>query len=414
MKLKKLTALAMTTAMCAGAIFGCGSSNNGGSNDGSNNGDVTKATLTVWCSQEDQTSGWIQKECENFNKAHPEWDITFKYEVCGEGEAGTKVTADPEAAGDVYFFANDQLKALINADAIAKLGGGTATYIKETNSDTLVNSVTIDGNIYGIPFTANTWFMYYNKAVYTADDIKSLDKMLEKGTVALPVSNTWYTASFYAAAGGTFSGAAGNDESAGTKLGDKGAKVTEYLINLYANKNFIDQEAPAAMSGFADGSVDAVFTGTWDYENVKELLGDNMGIAQLPAINIDGTDYNLKSFAGSKCIGVNPHCKNQEIAVSLAKHLASEEAQQSHYEMRSIVPCHKDLLASDAIKSDILVQAQANTIANTSIVQPLDSTFNSNYWDAAGALIGEIKSGTVTKDNAVEKTETFEAACNGK
>ena len=92
MKLKKLTALAMTTAMCAGAIFGCGSSNNGGSNDGSNNGDVTKATLTVWCSQEDQTSGWIQKECENFNKAHPEWDITFKYEVCGEGEAGTQGT----------------------------------------------------------------------------------------------------------------------------------------------------------------------------------------------------------------------------------------------------------------------------------------------------------------------------------
>lgn len=411
MKLKKLTALAMTTVMCAGAIFGCGSSNK---DEGSNNGQVTKATLTVWCSQEDQTSGWIQKECENFNKAHPEWDITFKYEVCGEGEAGTKVTADVEAAGDVYFFANDQIKTLIDADAIAKIGGSTATFVKETNSDKLVNSVTIDGEIYGIPFTANTWFMYYNKAVYTDADIKSLDKMLEKGTIALPVSDTWYTASFYAAAGATFSGADGNDETAGTKLGNKASKVTEYLVDLFANKNFIDQSAPAAMSGFADGSVDAVFSGTWDYENVKELLGDNLGVAQLPAINIDGTDYNLKSFAGSKCIGVNPHCENQKIAVSLAKHLASKEAQQSHYDMRSIIPCHKDLLASEAIMSDILAKAQADTIANTSIIQPLDSTFNSNYWDAAGALIGEIKSGTVTKDNAAEKTDTFEAACNGK
>ncbi len=414
MKLKKLTALAMTTAMCAGALFGCGSGNGETNPDNNNNNtEATKANITVWCSQEDQTSGWIQQECENFNKAHPEWDITFTYEVCGEGEAGTKVTADPQAAGDVYFFANDQLMALINADAISKLGGSTADYIKETNSETLVNSVTIDGNIYGIPFTANTWFMYYDKSVYTEDDIKSLDTMLEKGVVALPASNTWYTASFYAAAGATFSGAAGNDEAAGTELGDNAAKVTEYLINLYANKNFLDQEAPSAMSGFSDGSVSAVFSGTWDYENVKALLGDNMGIASLPAINIDGTDYSLKSFAGSKCIGVNPHCENQEIAVTLAKYLASEDAQQSHYDMRSIVPCHNDLLATDAIKSDALVQAQANTIANTSIVQPLDSKFNNNYWNAAGALIAEIKAETCTLSNAAEKTQVFEDACNG-
>ena len=414
MKLKKLTALAMTTAMCAGAIFGCGSNNAGTTNGGNdNNTTVTKAEIKVWCSQEDQTSGWIQKECEKFNEAHPEWDITFTYEVCGEGDAGNKVVADPQAAGDVYFFANDQLKKLIDADAISKLGGSTADYIKETNSETLVNSVTIDGNIYGIPFTANTWFMYYNKSVYDENDIKSLDKMLEKGTVALPVSNTWYTASFFAAGGATFSGAAGNDESAGTKLGDKGATVIKYLVDLLANKNFLDQEAPAAMTGFADGSVDAVFTGTWDYENVKNILGDNMGIASLPAINLDGTDCSLKSFAGSKCIGVNPHCKNQEIAVSLAKHLAGEEAQQSHYEMRSIVPCHEDLLATDAIKADQLVKAQGDTIAKTSIVQPLDATFNNNYWSNAGSLIAEIKDGTCTKDNAAEKAQAFEDACNG-
>ena len=106
--------------------------------------------------------------------------------------------------------------------------------------------------------------------------------------------------------------------------------------------------------------------------------------------------------------------ENQEVAVSLAKYLASETAQQSHYEMRSIVPCHKDLLATDAVKNDALVQAQANTIESTSIVQPLDSKFNTNYWNAAGALIAEIKAETCTKDNAAEKTQVFEDACNGK
>lgn len=413
MKLKKLTALAMTTAMCAATLFGCG-----GDDAGSNNsttapaGEKKAATIKVWCPQEDQTSGWIQKVTDNFKAQHPEWDLTFNFEVCPEGAAGQNVTTDPTAAGDVYFFANDQLTTLINANAIAKLGGSTAEYIQSTNDQTLVNSVTIDGNIYGIPFTANTWFMYYDKSVYSEEDVKSLDKMLEKGTVAFPMTNTWYFASFYAAVGGTFSGATGTDEAAGVKLGDKATGVTKYLVDLAANKNFLNQEAPAAMSGFADKSVSAVFSGTWDYANIKEILGDNIGIAALPTINVDGTDYNLKSFAGSKCVGVNPNCKDQEIAVTLAKYLASEEAQQLHYDMRSIVPCHKDLLATEAIKADALVQAQANTILNTSIVQPFNTTFNSYYWTAAETLSGEIIAGTVTKDNAADKTAEFEKACN--
>ena len=81
--------------------------------------------------------------------------------------------------------------------------------------------------------------------------------------------------------------------------------------------------------------------------------------------------------------------------------------------MRNIIPCNTELLEVDVIKSDALVKAQGDTIANTSIVQPLDSKFNDNYWDAAGAIIAEIKAGTCTKDNSAEKTQAFEDACNG-
>ena len=72
MKIKKLTALAMTTAMCAATIFGCGGSNDGnketttagsGSNPTTNGGssEPTKVSLKVWSTQEDQDKGWIQK-----------------------------------------------------------------------------------------------------------------------------------------------------------------------------------------------------------------------------------------------------------------------------------------------------------------------------------------------------------------
>ena len=178
--------------------------------------------------------------------------------------------------------------------------------------------------------------------------------------------------------------------------------------------NFVNDKDGVGMAGLKDGSIKAIFSGSWDYTNVKDILGDNMGVVQLPTINVNGTASSLKAFAGSKAIGVNPHCKDQEVAVAFAKYLASEDAQQSHYEMRNIVPCNTVLLESEAVKNDLLAQAQANTIANTAVIQPANKTFGDNYWSNAESFATGLLDGTITKDNAAEKTAEFEKAINGK
>ena len=53
--------------------------------------------------------------------------------------------------------------------------GDAAQAVKDNNTDTMVASVTAtDGGIYGVPFTGNTWFMYYDKSVFSEDDVKNL------------------------------------------------------------------------------------------------------------------------------------------------------------------------------------------------------------------------------------------------
>ena len=165
-------------------------------------------TLKVWSPSEDQAdeNSFLQTACAKFAEAHPEWNITWTFEVCAEGDAGTMVTKDPAAAADVYAFANDQLGTLIQANAIAKLGGDALAQVQADNSETMVKSVTSGDGVYGVPFTGNTWFMYYDASFYTEEDIKSLDAMMAKGTVAFPVTNTWYLPAFYYAVGGTMYG----------------------------------------------------------------------------------------------------------------------------------------------------------------------------------------------------------------
>lgn len=364
-------------------------------------------TLTVWSPQEDQDTGWLAKECDAFKAAHPNWDITFNYGVCAEGDAKSTITQDVENSADVYMLANDNIPDLVAANAIAELGGSYLDYVNTTNSDSIVASVTYNDAVVAFPFTSNTWFMYYDKSVFSDDDIKSFDTMLEKGKVSFPLSNSWYIQAFYVANGCTLFGD-GTDEAAGVDFsGDKAATVTKYLVDLCKNPNFINDADGAGIAGLRDGSVNAIFSGTWDAKSVKEALGDNMGVAALPTVNIGGTEGQMKSFVGSKAIGVNPNAENMQVAMSLAAFLAGEDAQKDHYDMRNILPTNINI----AIADDPIATAVTKVMTDTSIMQPLVSAMG-NYWSPAENMGKALIAGEITADNAAEKTEDMNTAMN--
>lgn len=364
-------------------------------------------TLTVWSPQEDQDTGWLAKECDAFKAAHPNWDITFNYGVCAEGDAKSTITQDVENSADVYMLANDNIPDLVAANAIAELGGSYLDYVNTTNSDSIVASVTYNDAVVAFPFTSNTWFMYYDKSVFSDDDIKSFDTMLEKGKVSFPLSNSWYIQAFYVANGCALFGD-GTDEAAGVDFsGDKAATVTKYLVDLCKNPNFINDADGAGIAGLRDGSVNAIFSGTWDAKSVKEALGDNMGVAALPTVNIGGTEGQMKSFVGSKAIGVNPNAENMQVAMSLAAFLAGEDAQKDHYDMRNILPTNINI----AIADDPIATAVTKVMTDTSIMQPLVSAMG-NYWSPAENMGKALIAGEITADNAAEKTEDMNTAMN--
>ena len=202
------------------------------------------------------------------------------------------------------------------------------------------------------------------------------------------------------------------DEAAGIDFGgDKAAAVTDYLVDLCKNPNFISDADGAGMSGLADGTVNAIFSGSWDAQNVKDALGDNMGVAALPTVAIDGKEGQMMAFAGSKAIGVNPNTDNAQVAMALALYLTSADAQQAHYDLRNVVPCNTDLLSMESIQADAVVTAQNATYDSTSITQPFVSAMG-NYWSPAENMGKALVAGDVTHDNAATKTEEMNTAMN--
>ena len=420
--MKKIIALLLACMMVLG-LAACGGTETttttgaagGNQTTGAGTAEPEAISLKVWGPQAElgeNNDGWLPQMCEAFDEAHPEWDITFTYEVCGEGDAGTNVTKDPTVAGDIYFFANDQLGTLLQANAIARLGGEVETQVKEDNSQGIVDSVSVDGALYGVPFTTNTWFMFYNTEMFTEEDVKSLDTMLEKGKVSFPLTTGWYFGSFYVANGGTFFGD-GTDASKGIDFaGDKGVAVTKYLVELSKNANFVNDADGAGMSGLKDGSVGAIFSGTWDTANVKEALGEKWAAAPAPTYTLDGEAKQIAPFGGSKAIAVNPNSAQPKAASLLAAYLATPEAQLAHYEFNGTAPVSTELLKNnETIKADQSCAAAVATVADIAVTQPSIPEMGS-YWGAAESMAKAIVNGEVTADNAEAKTADFNTALN--
>ena len=399
--MKKIIALVLVLVMALSLFSGCEK--------------AEKMTLKVWGPAEDQAdeNSFLQVACAKFQEAHPEWEIEFVFEVCAEGDAGTMVTKDPSAAADVYMFANDQLGTLLQANAIARLGGDALAQVEADNSATMVASVTSGEGVYGVPFTGNTWFMYYDASVYTEEDIKSLDAMMAKKPVGFEVTNTWYLPAFYFAAGGTMFGD-GTDGSQGVQFGgEAGTAATTYGAEALAAGLLVEGGGGAGLDAMRNGTIGAMFSGTWDAKNYKEVLGENYAAAQLPSITLNGEECQLKSFSGSKAFGVNPNSANMKAATALAAWLGSAEMQDLHYEIRNgeVVPCSVSLIASGEYDSDPAAVAQNNTIANTSVLQPTIAEMG-NYWNNANPMGQALVNGEITAENAADMTETWNAGLN--
>lgn len=414
--------------MALSLLAGC--SNGGNDNPGSTTtdnqgstatdnqgGEVTDITLKVWCPSNQIDTGIMAQQQEAFQAEHPEWNITWDTTPVGEDKCQDEVLKDVEAAADVFFFANDQLPVLVNAGAIAQLGGSTAEMVNSTMAQAVIDTAMSDGKLYAIPFTHNTFFMYYDKTLLSEDDVKSVEGIMAAETADnvynfyFESAGGWKLGAWYYGAGLPVFGPTGNDLSAGVEWNNAtGLAVTNYLIDLINNPKCAYDGEIAVSELIGDHRLGAWWDGAWNYGTYHDVLGDDLGLAVIPTFNLDGTDHQLLGFYGSKCIGVNAKSKNPAAAVAFAAFLGNEENQVLRFEKSAQIPTNMNAAESEAVKADALATVLVNESNNCSVMQPVDSTFSARYWTYAGAIPTEIRSGEITKDNAQAKLDTFVAA----
>lgn len=420
MKAKKSAmGVLLSTMMAATLLGGCGNETSassdsgavtaGGTESGSGSGETQQVALKVWCPEDeyDITVG----QCDKFAEAHPEYEIEFSFEKVENADSITQLKNDPDVAADVFVYPTGGVPELVEAGLIYPITVNLEE-VKSAYGENAIKSCSADGILYGIPQTPNAFFMYYNKSLFTEDEVKSVETMMAKDlgddikNFSCQISNSWYLESFFYANGGTLYGEDGTDGTQCSWNDEKGYAIGEYLIDLANNSKYVEDIDEMASSMFKEGKLGAMCSGTWAAEDFKAALGDDLGACVLPTIEVNGETCQLSNFADFKAYGVKSSTLYPKQAQELAVFLGNEESQLVRFEELDMTPTVTALLSNPKVQENVAACALSEMTAEYSTPQPTTSQI-SQYWDPTGAFGAGVINGDVTKDNLQEKLDAM-------
>ncbi len=351
--------------------------------------------LTVWGAEEDEAL--LQEIFASFQARYAgEADFQFTYQPQSESNCKDVLLGDLEKGADVFAFADDQVAALAAAGGLDPIGDPAT--VRGASLSAAVDAASVEGTLYAYPLTAdNGYFLYYNKAYFTQEDIQSLERMLEAAAqaeklVAMDWSSAWYVYAFF---GNTGLEVGLNPDGLtnyctwnGTDGPIRGVDVAQSMLNIAASPAFASMTDTQFMDGVRDGTVVAGISGVWNAVAVEEAWGRDYGAAKLPSYSCRGQQVQMASFSGCKLIGVNAYSSHPEWAARLAEWITSEENQRLRFQMRGQGPANANAAASPEVQASPAIAA---LLAQSEFSQL--QRVGGKFWDPVAAFAGNMAAG---------------------
>ena len=351
--------------------------------------------LTVWGAEEDEAL--LQEIFASFQSRYAgeaSFHITFQPQ--SESNCKDVLLGDLEGSADVFAFADDQVAALAAAGGLDPIADEAA--IRSTSLPAAVEAAGVGNTLYAYPLTAdNGYFLYYNKAYFTQEDIQSLERMLEVAAqaerlVTMDWSSAWYVYAFFFYTGLEV----GLNEDGITNLFTwnatdgpiRGVDVAQAMLDIADSPGFASRTDSEFLEGVRDGSVIAGVSGVWNAVAIEEAWGGAMGAARLPAFTCAGQEVQMASFSGCKLIGVNAYSKQPEWAARLAEWITSEENQALRFAQRGQGPANinaansPEVQAAPAIAA-LLAQSEFSHLQRV----------GGKFWDPVTEFAGSMAAG---------------------
>ncbi len=364
-------------------------------------------SLTVWGGEEDEA---LLKEFFSAFQSHYSGQASFQitYQPQSESSCKDALLQNLEGGADVFAFADDQVAALAAAGALEPVENPEE--IRASNLSAVIDAASVNNTLYAYPLTAdNGYFLYYNKAWFTDEDIQSLNRMVEiaaenERLVTMDWSSAWYVYAFFGNTGLTV----GLNEDGLTNYCTwnstdgpvRGVDVARAMMEIAASTGFASLTDTDFLAGVQDGTIIAGVSGVWNSVAIEKAWGRNTGAARLPSYTCGNQQIQMASFSGCKLIGVNAYSKHKEWAVKLAEWISSESSQTRRFELRGQGPSNIKAAGSPAVQESPAIAA---LLAQSEFSQL--QRIGGKFWDPVSAFAQNMAEGNSSGTSLQEQLD---------
>lgn len=332
------------------------------------NNDLPTVKLSVW--SDERNRELMEGMIEEFKQRYAD-EAVLDIVLSDESELTCKETVltNPQAAADIYTFADDQLEELWRAGALLEITENRDKIIADNGGEDsgAIRSATREGKLFAYPETAgNGYFLYYNSQYFNEDDVKDFDRILDIAAqngkkVAMDFTSGWYTYSFFKGAGLELScnedGVTNKCNWNATDTKYKGVDVAQAMLDISMHDGFVSCIDDDFIIGIEKGDIIAGINGAWNASKIQSIYGENYAATKLPEYTIKGDKVQMCSFAGYKLMGVNAYSKNPQWAMRLAEWITNEQNQIARFKAVGECPSNIYAASSDEVKASPAVAA---------------------------------------------------------
>lgn len=316
-----------------------------------------QVTLKVW----ESLSGpdeFIKQAGEKYTAKHPNVKIEFINVEFGDAAGQIALDGPAGTGADLFAAPHDKLGELVNGEHI--LETVNAEEIKKEVLGACSQALTYQGKMYGYPVSAETYALFYNKALIKETEVpktwEDLAKWVKdfnsknpgKRGFVMNVGNAYYSIIFTTSSGNRLFGPSGTDTQSTNINSEASIKGMKFFQSMKGALNVpaADLDTANCDQAFSSGNAAMHITGPWNIKNFVDA-GLDFGVTQLPSL--PGDTSPASSFSGTRTMFVSAYSEHPEEAADFAHFLVSPEMQQLRFDLTGAMPAIQTTVSSPYI-----------------------------------------------------------------
>lgn len=403
MKMKKATASVMAVMVALGMLAGCG--NNSTSESSSLKNSASAEDVTVWYYWE--TEGHqiaLDKVIQDYNASQDAYEVTAKYVPFADFKKQLSIGASADELPDIAILDSPDHASYATMGIFEDL---TGKFDVDNYYEGTVNSCTMDGKLYGVPFGANCLALYYNEDMLTEKGCKvptTWDELKETAEALTTDSVSGLAFSSVQNEEGTFNfmpwlwttGASSYEMNS-----EGGIKSLTYVKDLVdsgvMSKECTNWTQGDVMNQFISGNVAMMVNGPWQIPTMQKEAPDlNWKVTLIPR------DSEYASCLGGENYAVIKD-GNTEGALDFLNYATSEEQVKYLMSEFGYISANRTI-AENQFEVDSPYQPFVEELNYAQPRGPLADW--PSVSDAISLAYNEVMTGTATPEAAAEKAQT--------